>query len=147
MAARRLSLQLSPAAKKRKLQEVADFTAVFFPVFRILKIDLYLWHQTKTLLNMKSKFLAILVISMISVITLNGQAAAPNKLNPVGQWSYAAPYAPEGYQSGTVEIGLTDGKYTASFSVTGSDYKMPAEKVKFENDVVSFIVMIECKSD
>jgi hypothetical protein len=92
---------------------------------------------------MKSKFLAILVISMISVITINGQAAAPNKLNPVGQWSYAAPYAPEGYQSGIVEIGLTEGKYTATFSVTGSEYKMPAEKVKFMNDVVTFIVMID----
>jgi hypothetical protein len=92
---------------------------------------------------MKSKILAILVISMISVITINGQATAPNKLNPVGQWSYSAPYAPEGYQSGTVEIGLTEGKYTASFSVTGCDYKMPAEKVKFENDIVSFIVMVE----
>ena len=92
---------------------------------------------------MKNKILAILVISIFSVITLNGQAAAPKKLNPVGQWSYAAPYAPEGYQSGTVEIGLTDGKYTASFSVTGSECKMPAEKVKFENDVVTFIVMIE----
>jgi len=80
---------------------------------------------------------------MISVITLNGQATAPNKLNPVGQWSYSAPYAPEGYQSGTIEIGFADGKYAASFSVTGSDYKMPAEKAKFEKDIVTFIVMIE----
>jgi len=91
---------------------------------------------------MKNKILAILVITIFSAITLNGQAT-PNKLNPVGQWSYAAPYAPEGYQTGTIEIGLTDGKYTASFSVTGSDYKMPAEKVKFENDVVAFLVIIE----
>ncbi len=91
---------------------------------------------------MKNKILAILVITIFSAITLNGQAA-PEKLNPVGQWSYAAPYAPEGYQTGTIEIGLTDGKYTASFSVTGSDYKMPAEKVKFENDVVTFLVIIE----
>ena len=91
---------------------------------------------------MKNKILAILVVSIFSALTVNGQAT-PNKLNPVGQWSYSAPYAPEGYQSGNIEVGLTDGKYTASFSVTGSEYKMPAEKVKFENDIVTFIIMIE----
>jgi len=91
---------------------------------------------------MKNKILTILVISIFSVITLSLKAA-PDKFNPVGQWSYSAPYAPEGYQSGTVEIGLTDGKYTASFSVSGSEYKLPAEKVKFENDVMTFIIMLE----
>lgn len=91
---------------------------------------------------MKSKVLTILIFSFLSVIAVNGQNRT-KKVDPVGTWKYEAPSAPEGYTSGIIVVGMAEKKHTVTISFTGSDYKIPAENVKVENDVILFSVYIE----
>jgi len=91
---------------------------------------------------MKNKILSVLLLSFITVITISAQGAA-QKSNPVGKWKFEAPYAPEGYTTGTVEVAFADNKYSASMAFAGSDYKFNGEKVKFENETLSFSLYLE----
>ena len=91
---------------------------------------------------MKNKVLALLVISILSVLTVNGQNNV-KKSNPVGTWKFEAPYAPEGYGSGTISIGIEKEKHTTTMSFTGNDYKIPGEKVSVTNDSILFSVYVE----
>lgn len=88
------------------------------------------------------KIAMFLFLALLSVSILNGQASK-TKNNPVGNWKFDAPYAPEGYTSGVIEVVFADNKYSSNISFTGSDYKIPGEKVKFENDTIDFVVYIE----
>lgn len=84
----------------------------------------------------------ILIMFLFAVITVSsGQTA--KKIDPVGTWKFDAPYAPEGYTSGTIVIGLTENKHTATMSFAGSEYKFSGENVKVENDTVSFSIFLE----
>jgi hypothetical protein len=65
------------------------------------------------------------------------------KKNPVGTWKFEAPYAPEGYTSGKIVIGLAEQKYSAAMTFTGNENKLTGEKVKVEKDTVAFSVFIE----
>ena len=91
---------------------------------------------------MKCKTLTLLVILLLSVISVNGQDNS-KKTSPVGTWKFEAPYAPEGYTSGTIAVGLTEQKHTTTMSFTGSEYKIPGEKVKVTNDSILFSVYLE----
>ncbi|MFA5818216.1 MAG: hypothetical protein WC854_02935 [Bacteroidales bacterium] len=91
---------------------------------------------------MKDKILTVLVISFFSVIAVSGQNSA-KKTNPVGTWKFEAPYAPEGYTSGTIAVGLDEQKYSTTMVFTGSEYKLTGEKVKVANDSVSFSIYLE----
>ena len=91
---------------------------------------------------MKNKILVFLVISIITVLTVNGQNNV-KKSNPVGTWKFEAPYAPEGYSSGTISVGLEEKKHTTTMSFTGNDYKIPGEKVLVTNDSILFSVYVE----
>ena len=91
---------------------------------------------------MKSKILTLLVISFLSVITVSGQNNT-KKNSPVGSWKFEAPYAPEGYTSGTIAVGLADKKYSTSMVFTGSESKLQGEKVKVAKDSVLFSIYLE----
>lgn len=91
---------------------------------------------------MKSRIITLLVISLLAVVTVNGQGNS-KKNNPVGSWKFEAPYAPEGYTSGTIVIGQADQKPTATMSFTGSEYKLPGEKVVIAKDSLSFAIFLE----
>ena len=65
------------------------------------------------------------------------------KNNPVGTWKFAAPYAPEGYTSGTIVVGFAEKKHTATLSFTGSEYKLMGDKVTSAKDSVLFSVFLE----
>ena len=80
------------------------------------------------------------ILICIPAITANGQQT---KKDPVGNWKFESPYAPEGYNTGTIQVGYTDNKLTATIGFPGSDYKIPGEKVRFENDQLFFTVYIE----
>jgi len=67
----------------------------------------------------------------------------PAKINPVGTWKFDAPYAPEGYSSGKIIVGLTDQKHTTTMSFTGSEDKLSGENVKALNDSVLFSIFVE----
>jgi hypothetical protein len=90
---------------------------------------------------MKKGILIILsiIFSLPILMAQNNQV----KNNPVGTWKFAAPYAPEGYTSGTIIVGFAEEKHTATMSFTGNEYKLPGEKVKAVNDSILFSVYLE----
>ncbi len=91
---------------------------------------------------MKTRILTLLLISFFYCLNASGQSSA-GKADPAGMWKFDAPYAPEGYTSGTVEVKFADKKYSVSMVFTGSEYKFPGEKVKFEKDSLFFLIYVE----
>lgn len=63
--------------------------------------------------------------------------------NHLGKWKFEAPYAPEGYTSGTIEFTFADEKYSAAITFSGSSYTISGEKTKVEKDTVTFTVFVE----
>lgn len=91
---------------------------------------------------MKTNVLTTLLILVFAGLTASAQTTQ-KKINPVGSWKFDAPYAPEGYTTGTIIIGLQEKAHTASISFTGSDYKIPGEKVRVEGDSLKFDVYLD----
>jgi hypothetical protein len=91
---------------------------------------------------MQNKALSNLAMLFITVLSASGQMKL-TKLNPVGTWNFEAQYAPEGYQTGTIIVGQEAKQLTASMSFTGSEYKIPGEKVKQAGDSLQFAVYLE----
>jgi hypothetical protein len=89
------------------------------------------------------KTLFTLVLLLLFVVTTVGQQGNSQKSNTLGTWKFEAPYAPEGYTTGTILLGQEAQKHTASMSFTGSEYKLPGEKVKVTNDSILFSVYLE----
>ena len=83
-----------------------------------------------------------LMLLALGLPVLTAQNAQVNN-NPVGTWNFEAPYAPEGYTTGTIVVGLAEQKHTANLSFTGSEYKLPGENVKAANDSVLFSIYLE----
>jgi hypothetical protein len=80
-----------------------------------------------------------LVLSLPVVTAQNNQV----KKDPVGKWKFEAPYAPEGYTSGTIEVGLADKKYSVAMYFTSNETKYSGEMVRYENDTLTFNVLVE----
>ncbi len=91
---------------------------------------------------MKSKILAFVLLSIMSLGAVTAQNNG-KKSNPVGTWKFEAPYAPEGYNTGTIVVGNEDKKYTTTMSFGGGDYKLPGEQVKAVKDSVLFSIFLE----
>jgi hypothetical protein len=79
---------------------------------------------------------------IFSTYVISAQTSADKK-KPIGKWKFEAPSAPEGYTSGSISISFAENKYSTAVSLTGSDYVIPGDKTKFENDTLSFILLIE----
>lgn len=90
---------------------------------------------------MKNKILTLLVISFISVLAVSAQNNAQK--NPAGTWKFAAPYAPEGYGTGTIVFGNAEQKNTATMAFGDSEYKLTGENVKIKNDSIFYSVFLE----
>jgi hypothetical protein len=88
----------------------------------------------------KILFLFLFLLSVVSAVSAQNSKV---KNNPVGKWQFEAPYAPEGFTSGTMEIGFAEAKYSAAMVFTGSDFKLPGEQVKFENEILKFVIYVE----
>ena len=82
------------------------------------------------------------MVSLFAVCAVSVQTGT-TKTNPVGKWKFEAPTAPEGYKTGNIIISFTENKYSAAVSMTGSDYLIPGDKTKVENDTLSFILLLE----
>ncbi len=91
---------------------------------------------------MKKNIFTYLMISLFAICAVSAQTT-PKKANPVGKWKFEAPYAPEGYNTGTIEFSFAENKYSTFISMPGSDYKIPGEQTKVENDTVSFFVLLD----
>jgi len=79
---------------------------------------------------------------LFSILSAYGQNQKPAK-DPAGQWKFSAPYAPEGFNTGTMSIGFTEQKYSVSMAFTGGDYSFTGEDIKFRNDSLLFSIYIE----
>ena len=90
---------------------------------------------------MKTLIYVVLLI-LISSSMISGQNARVKK-DPVGKWLFEAPYAPEGYKAGSIEVGYADKKYSATMAFSGTENKFTGNKIKFENDTLLFSVLIE----
>jgi len=91
---------------------------------------------------MKKGIFTCLMISLFAICAVTAQTT-PQKNNLTGKWKFEAPYAPEGYNTGSIEISFAEDKYSTAISMTGSDYTIPGDKTKVENDTVSFVVLLE----
>jgi len=83
----------------------------------------------------------IIFIFILGFLTLNVFSAIVN--DPVGKWKFSAPGAPYGYDQGIIEIVREAGEFSATVSFTGMDYKFELEKVKFEEEKLSFNLYLE----
>ena len=88
------------------------------------------------------KFTTLFLLLLLSASVVSAQDSKGQK-SPVGKWKFDAPYAPEGYTSGTIDIAFAENKYSSSISFTGSDYKIPGDQTKVEKENVTFVVMVE----
>ena len=88
------------------------------------------------------KIFSLAMLLLFSISLTNAQITKTKK-DPAGDWKFEAPYAPEGYTTGNITIGLAEKKYTVTISMPGSDYKIKSENVKFENDSLKFSVYVE----
>lgn len=88
------------------------------------------------------KTIPIFVLILLNISLVSAQTGKES-INPVGKWKFAAPTAPEGYNAGNIIISFAENKYSVAVSMTGSDYLIPGDKTKVENDVVSFILLLD----
>jgi hypothetical protein len=91
---------------------------------------------------MKNRIFTLLIFLLFTITMVSAQNDQKNN-DQLGKWKFEAPYAPEGYTTGIIEVGLNENKYSASISFTGNDYKIPAEKIKVEGDTLLFVVFIQ----
>ena len=88
------------------------------------------------------KIVSLAMLLLFSFSLTNAQTTKTKK-DPAGDWKFEAPYAPEGYTTGKISIGLAEKKYTIAITMPGSDYKINGENVRFENDSLKFSVYVE----
>jgi hypothetical protein len=90
---------------------------------------------------MKKVTLIILFIVMCLPVIFAQNSQVKN--NPAGIWKFEAPFAPEGYTSGTIVVGLTGQERTTTMSFAGSETKLPGENVKALNDSILFSIYVD----
>jgi hypothetical protein len=95
---------------------------------------------TPNLFYMK-KTIVVLFCMVTMVLAVSAQKQKKDN-NPVGKWHFEAPYAPEGYTSGALEIALAEDKLSANMSFIGDEYIFPAESMKFANDTLTFTIFV-----
>lgn len=87
---------------------------------------------------MKSKILQLLLIISVSLIG-SLSTTAQVKAAYLGNWSFVAPTAPEGYTYGIIEIK----KDSLNTSFTELKYKVPSIWVKVKNDSITFKAIVD----
>ena len=89
----------------------------------------------------KLLYIAMLLIACSFIVS--GQSTAKSGKNPTGKWTFEAPYAPEGYQAGSIEITFSENKYHAAMVFANSNNPFPGGNVTFEKDTLRFTVFVE----
>lgn len=89
------------------------------------------------------KKMIVLILSLILTVPAICKGDEKSANDPVGKWKFDAPYAPEGFTTGSFEVKLAEQKLAATISFTGSEYILPCDKVKFENDILTFVLFLE----
>ncbi|MBS0011669.1 MAG: hypothetical protein KFF49_09690 [Bacteroidales bacterium] len=81
------------------------------------------------------------LILILGLISLNAMSSAVK--DPVGKWKFSAPGAPYGYDQGIIDITKDADELKASISFAGMDYRFTLEKLKFEEEKISFSLYLE----
>lgn len=89
------------------------------------------------------KKITLFIVSLFLAVSAVSAQTPDVKFNPVGKWQFEAPYAPPEYSVGNVEIALNEAKYAATMIFTGIDFKLPGDKVVFENNTLKFLIYVE----
>jgi hypothetical protein len=94
----------------------------------------------------KETFMKKITLSILSLFVLfswcYGQTANVKK-DPAGQWKFEAPYAPEGYTSGSIKIGLSESEYSLLMEFPGTGYSFEGEKISLSGDTLKFNVYVD----
>jgi len=94
---------------------------------------------------MKKIFFTILFLfSVLSV--MEAQETNTQKKSPIGSWKFEAPYAPQGYNNGSISVVSAENKLSATMSFDSMQYQFPAEKVKAVADSLYFSINLEGQS-
>jgi len=91
---------------------------------------------------MKKTLLLFLFVIYFTQLFTSAQFETSKK-DPIGKWIFAAPYAPQGYTAGTIEVGYSEKKYSAIMIFSVGENKFIGDRVRFENDTLYFNVFIE----
>jgi ABC-type uncharacterized transport system fused permease/ATPase subunit len=91
---------------------------------------------------MKKTLFFITLVLVLLPATVSAQANNLKK-DHVGKWLFEAPYAPQGYTSGIIEISKTDNNLSATMAFTGTESKFAGDLVKIVKDTITFNVYIE----
>ena len=91
---------------------------------------------------MKKGIFTLLLFALCAIFTATGQTNSKNATH-TGKWKFEAPYAPEGFNTGTIDVKFAEDKYTTSISFPTSGYTLAGEKAKVEKDNLSFTVFVE----
>jgi hypothetical protein len=90
---------------------------------------------------MKKTYLLLLLI-FIGIYSASAQKTDVKK-DPVGKWLFEAPYAPEGFTVGTIDVTLAEKELKATMVFTANGYSLSGEKVRFQNDSLLFSIFME----
>lgn len=85
----------------------------------------------------------ILILFAVFCLQYSNAQDIKSKDHSAGTWKFDAPYAPEGYSSGTITIGSAEKKDTATMSFGTGEYKLPGGNIKLVNDSVLFSIFLE----
>jgi hypothetical protein len=91
---------------------------------------------------MKKGIITLLMLAFCAVFTVTGQTGSKSQVH-TGKWKFEAPYAPEGFTSGTIDVKFADEKYTTSISFPASGYSLTGDKAKVEKDTLVFTDYVE----
>ena len=86
-----------------------------------------------------SRKTVFLLSSVLLFCLMSSDMMSATVKDPVGKWKFTAPEAPYGYDRGIIEISRDDeDEYIATLSFEGMSNKYNLEKVKFEEEKLSF---------
>ena len=86
-------------------------------------------------------YLSVLILLLLFSYSY-GQSENVKK-DPAGQWKFEAPYAPEGYTSGSIKIELTESEYSLLMEFPGTGYSFEGEKISLSGDTLNFNLYVD----
>ena len=90
---------------------------------------------------MKKITLSVLILFLLFSYSY-GQSENVKK-DPAGQWKFEAPYAPEGYTSGSIKIELTESEYSLLMEFPGTGYSFEGKKISLSGDTLNFNLYVD----
>lgn len=89
---------------------------------------------------MKKLMILVLMMTLVTVTTKNLRAADNKKV--VGEWKFAAPTAPYGYEKGTIVFTEKDGSLAGEVKMTDG-YKIELKKIVYKENTLTFGLYVD----